>query len=125
MAAKPTSGKTSSKPDTAVGEGETRLQAIRARIDALDGQIQLLISERARCAQEIGHFKQADAPAMQGKRGANYYRPEREAEVLRNVLARNEGPLPDEEVARLFREIMSACLALEAPLTIAFLGPEG
>ena len=125
MTAKPTSGKASSRPSTAAGDGEARLQAIRARIDALDGQIQQLISERARCAQEIGHFKQADAPALRGKRGANYYRPEREAEVLRKVIARNEGPLPDEEMARLFREIMSACLALEAPLTIAFLGPEG
>jgi chorismate mutase/prephenate dehydratase len=55
----------------------------------------------------------------------DYYRPEREAEVLRAVLARNEGPLRDEEMLRLFREIMSACLAQQDPLKISYLGPEG
>ena len=53
------------------------------------------------------------------------YRPEREAEVLRLALKRNQGPLRDEEIARLFREIMSACLAQQEPLKVAFLGPEG
>ena len=56
---------------------------------------------------------------------AHFYRPEREAEILRNISERNQGPMPDEEMVRLFREIMSACLALEKPLKIAFLGPEG
>jgi chorismate mutase / prephenate dehydratase len=55
----------------------------------------------------------------------DFYRPEREAEVLRRVLERNPGPLRNEEVVRLFREIMSACLAQEEPLKVAFLGPEG
>jgi chorismate mutase/prephenate dehydratase len=55
----------------------------------------------------------------------NFYRPEREAEVLAKILARHGGPLPAEEMARLFREIMSACLALESKLRVAFLGPEG
>jgi chorismate mutase / prephenate dehydratase len=55
----------------------------------------------------------------------DYYRPEREAEVLRLALKRNQGPLRDEEIARLFREIMSACLAQQEPLKVAFLGPEG
>jgi chorismate mutase/prephenate dehydratase len=54
-----------------------------------------------------------------------FYRPEREAEVLRAVKARNKGPLDNESLARLFREIMSVCLALEKPLNIAYLGPEG
>lgn len=94
------------------------LQAIRARIDHLDEQIQMLINERAACAQEVAKVKL-------GGEAADYYRPEREAQVLRNVLARNTGPLSGEEMARLFREIMSACLALEQPMKIAFLGPEG
>lgn len=95
---------------------DTQLKAIRTRIDALDEQIQALITARAKCAQEVAHIKGA---------GADFYRPEREAEVLRKIAGRNGGPLSNEEVARLFREIMSACLALEQPLKIAFLGPEG
>jgi chorismate mutase/prephenate dehydratase len=95
------------------------LQQIRARIDQLDEQLQKLINERASCAQEIARLK-GEAWADQ-----DYYRPEREAEVLRKVIERNNGPLEDKEVVRLFREIMSACLALQRPMTIAFLGPEG
>src|SRR3546814_7478254 len=54
-----------------------------------------------------------------------YYRPEREAQVLRRVVDRNDGPLPDEVLVRLFREIMSACLAQQEPLKVGYLGPEG
>ena len=54
-----------------------------------------------------------------------FYRPEREAQVLRKVVDRNDGPLRDEEMVRLFRELMSACLAQEEPLKVAYLGPEG
>ncbi len=100
------------------GNPGKRLEALRARIDALDEKIQDLLNRRARLAQAIAKLKENDAHA-------SFYRPEREAEVLRRVLARNRGPLPDEEVARLFREIMSACLALESRLRVAFLGPEG
>ncbi len=95
------------------------LKTLRARIDALDEQLQALISERARCAQVVAETKLRDEVEPV------FYRPEREAEVLRRVMARNTGPLCDEEIARLFREIISACLALESPMTIAFLGPEG
>ena len=95
------------------------LARIRERIDEVDERIQSLINERARLAQEVGVSKGKLASAV------DYYRPEREAEVLRKIRARNDGPLRDEEMLRLFREIMSACLALEKPLTVAFLGPEG
>jgi chorismate mutase/prephenate dehydratase len=95
------------------------LAAIRNRIDEVDRQIQELISERARYAQQVGISKGVLAAAV------DYYRPEREAEVLRAVIARNKGPLRDEEMLRLFREIMSACLAQQEPLKIAYLGPEG
>ncbi|MEW5756853.1 MAG: prephenate dehydratase [Pseudomonadota bacterium] len=98
---------------------EDKLQSIRQRIDALDEQIQDLINQRAACAEEVARIKNSSGAAV------NYYRPEREAEVLRRVKARNRGPLSAEEMARLFREIMSACLALEQPMQIAFLGPEG
>ncbi|MEW6353893.1 MAG: prephenate dehydratase [Pseudomonadota bacterium] len=96
-----------------------KLSDLRACIDALDEKIQALISERAACAQRVGHAKRDASGA------ADYYRPEREAEILRKVLARNRGPLGDEDMARLFREIMSACRALEQPMKIAFLGPDG
>ncbi len=94
------------------------LKALRARIDQIDEQLQALISERARCAVDIAESKRAAGDDT-------CYRPEREADVLRRMLARNQGPLSDETLSRLFREIMSACLALQHPLTIAYLGPAG
>ena len=98
---------------------KSTLLTLRERIDVLDEQIQTLLNERAHCAQQVAHAKIA-----QGETG-DFYRPEREAEILRRVRERNTGPLDDAEVTRLFREIMSACLALEKPLTIGYLGPEG
>jgi chorismate mutase/prephenate dehydratase len=98
---------------------EQRLQALRERIDTIDEQILQLISARADCAQEVAEVKRAADPQ------AEFYRPEREAEVLRRILEHNPGPLGNEEMARLFREIMSACLALEQSLRVAYLGPEG
>lgn len=95
------------------------LAKIRERIDDVDERIQSLINERARLAQQVGVTKGDLASAV------DYYRPEREAEVLRKIQARNEGPLRDEEMLRLFREIMSACLAQQEPLKVGFLGPEG
>jgi len=98
---------------------EAALKATRDKIDQLDREIQLLINQRAEAAQEVARIKLASNPA------AVFYRPEREASVLHEVKARNTGPVSDDEMARLFREIMSCCLALEQPLKIAFLGPEG
>lgn len=95
------------------------LDEIRKRIDDIDKRIQALINDRARIAQEVGESKGKLASAV------DYYRPEREADVLRRVAERNEGPLRSEEMLRLFREIMSACLAQQEPLKVAFLGPEG
>ena len=101
---------------TPAGSG---LGSIRENIDAIDARIHSLLNERARFAQLVGISKSATGKAV------DYYRPEREAEVLRMALKRNQGPLRDEEIARLFREIMSACLAQQEPLKVAFLGPEG
>ena len=104
----------------AAAEGQAPdLSEVRQRIDAIDREIQALISERARFAREVGRAKGKLAAAV------DYYRPEREAQVLRGVLDRNQGPLTDEEMVRLFREIMSACLAQQEPLKIGYLGPEG
>ncbi|HWX81194.1 MAG TPA: prephenate dehydratase [Steroidobacteraceae bacterium] len=117
--------KTASKPSLAqrAAPGATPAGAdlanIRDSIDAIDARIHSLLNERARFAQLVGISKSAAGKAV------DFYRPEREAQVLRHALKRNRGPLRDEEVVRLFREIMSACLAQQDPLKVAFLGPEG
>lgn len=98
---------------------EQKLQSVRAEIDAVDEQLLALISRRAGLAQEVARIKREA-----GETG-DFYRPEREAEVLRGVRQRNPGPLPDESVQRLFRELMAACLALQQPLKVAYFGPEG
>ena len=102
------------------------LQHLRAQIDGLDRQIQELINQRASCAAQVAQVKQREfAAGDSGSGDVLFYRPEREAQVLRSVMARNEGPLDDIGMATIFREIMSACLALEQPLSVAYLGPEG
>jgi len=98
---------------------EQDLNKIRLRIDELDREVQSLISERAKCAQQVAEVK------LRAGDEALFYRPEREAQVLRAVKERNTGPLTEDEMARLFREIMAACLALEQPLKVAYLGPDG
>jgi len=95
-------------------DDRSKLQRERAVIDALDAELLRLISERARRAQAIGALKEGPA-----------YRPEREAQVLRRVQAENPGPLSGDAVSRVFREIMSACLALEQKLSVSYLGPPG
>ena len=100
-------------------EDRGELAEVRGEIDRLDEQIQALISERARLAFRVRRSKGDSSNAV------DFYRPEREAQVLRGVLERNQGPLSDDEMLRLFREIMSACLAQQEPLKVAYLGPEG
>jgi chorismate mutase/prephenate dehydratase len=90
------------------------LSRLREQIDALDAEILRLLNERATLARQVGSLKVGQA-----------YRPEREAQVLRRLMELNKGPLPGEVVARLYREIMSACLALERPITVSYLGPAG
>ncbi|WP_404363384.1 prephenate dehydratase [Marinobacter sp.] len=100
---------------------QTRLAELRDEIDRLDQKVMELISARAACAQEVARVKMEAHPGED----VFFYRPEREARVLRRIKEQNPGPLSGEEMARLFREIMSACLALEKPMHIAFLGPAG
>jgi len=97
------------------------LAQLRDKIDEIDAKIGDLISARAVCAQEVAEIKKRFSPGEM----PIFYRPEREAQVLRRAMERNKGPLNNEEIARLFREIMSACLALENPIKVAYLGPEG
>lgn len=91
------------------------LDEFRSRINALDEQILKLLNQRAEAALRIGELKRRqDLP---------YFVPEREAEIVRRLLSLNSGPLPAEGVKAVWREILSASLALEHPLPVAYLGP--
>src|SRR5438067_4710920 len=94
------------------------LGELRNRIDQIDRELLRLFNERAKVAQDVGELKKASGEDT-------LFRPEREAQVLAQRQAQNPGPLPNAAIAQLFRELMSACMALEAPLKIAYLGPEG
>jgi len=107
------------EPNNLPPSASPTLAELRGQIDAIDDQVLALLNRRAECAQQVAETKQA-----MGESGT-FYRPERESEVLRRMVAHNPGPLSNESVARFFREVMSACLALEKPLTVAFLGPAG
>jgi len=98
---------------------DSKLARIRERIDEIDNHLVQLISNRAALAAEIANIKKNDGA------DAVFYRPEREAQILKRVISENKGPLSNEAIAILFRELMSACLALEQQLKVAFLGPEG
>ncbi|WP_305907514.1 prephenate dehydratase [Methylomarinum sp. Ch1-1] len=95
------------------------LSELREKIDAIDRQILELINQRAECAMEVARTKIAEGETN------TFYRPDRETLVLRRIKELNPGPLADETAVRFFRELMSACLALEKPLEVAFLGPKG
>ncbi|HXF47391.1 MAG TPA: prephenate dehydratase [Burkholderiaceae bacterium] len=96
---------------------DERLKPLRDAIDEVDRRLVELLNERARLAQEVGRLKRDGA--------APVYRPEREAEVLRRVAAINSGPLSEAALLGVYREVISACRALERPLRVAYLGPPG
>ena len=88
----------------------------RTRINDLDKQILNLLNQRAEAALQIGNLKR--------RQGTPSYVPEREAEILRQLSAQNRGPLTADNLAAIWREVLSACRALEGPLTVAYLGPQ-
>ena len=92
------------------------LDAIRQKIDQLDRQLVQVLNERLALAAEIGKLKRSQ--------GGQIYVAEREDAVLRKVTAQNQGPIKNEALKAIYREIMSAAIALEKPLLIAYLGPE-
>ena len=105
------------------------LKDVRREIDDIDREIQALINRRARCAEVVADIKLEEMQAARepgaDDREVVFYRPEREAQVLKRIRERNQGPLSGDNIAFIFREIISACLALEKPLSVAYLGPEG
>ena len=93
------------------------LADLRVQIDQLDAQLLTLLNQRANLAEAVGDIKRAE--------GSPFFRPDRVAQVLEKIQANNPGPLKNQHVASIWREIMSACLALEAPQRVAVLGPVG
>ncbi|MFM8756996.1 MAG: prephenate dehydratase [Limnohabitans sp.] len=93
------------------------LSELRVQIDNLDRQLLQLLNERAKVAEKVGDIKRAE--------GSPFFRPDRVAQVIDKITSANPGPLKGEHVASIWREIMSACLALEAPQRVAVLGPQG
>ena len=93
------------------------LAGLREQIDALDRQLLDMLNQRAHLAEQVGDIKRAE--------GSPFFRPDRVAQVLEKIQQLNPGPLKDTHVAAIWREIMSACLALEAPQRVAVLGPIG
>jgi chorismate mutase/prephenate dehydratase len=98
-------------------EPKPELLALRTQIDDVDRELLALLNRRAQLALEVGEVKK--------KEGSVAFRPEREAQVIDGMKARNAGPLKPESVAPIWREIMSACRALETPTRVAYLGPAG
>src|ERR1700677_2174110 len=91
------------------------LGEIRKKIDAIDAKLLELLNDRADLVHEVGLFKR--------KEGVEIYAPEREEQLLRSLVKRNKGRLPEAAIRAIYREIMSASLALEKDLTIAYFGP--
>jgi len=96
---------------------QAALSALRTQIDTVDRQLLDLLNRRAALAQEVGEVKKQE--------GSVVFRPEREAQVIDGLKAANPGPLESDSVAPIWREIMSACRALETPTRVAYLGPAG
>lgn len=101
-----------------MSDADEKLNDVRKQIDDIDQTIQNLVVQRAEIVKEVSRIKQQDNNAV-------FYRPEREALVLKKIMSRNCGALPPKEMAKIFREIMSTCLAFQKPMQVAFLGPEG
>ena len=96
---------------------EKSLEALRRQVREIDGELLRLLNERAARSVAIGKIKQ--------NAGSDVYRPDQEARILAFLKGNNRGPLPDRAVVEIFREIFSSSRALQAPLTVAYLGPEG
>ena len=107
--------------DTPVKPGDAapspELLVLRHKIDALDGELLALLNRRMQLAIEVGELKKRE--------GSVVFRPEREAQVIDGLKAGNPGPLKNDNIAPIWREIMSACRALETPTRVAYLGPAG
>lgn len=94
-----------------------KLSDLRSQIDAIDEQLLALLNSRAQVAEKVGEVKKHE--------GTPFFRPDRVAKVIEQIQHANQGPLKNEHIAAVWREIMSACLSLESPVRVAYLGPAG
>ena len=101
-------------------EVNKKLLEIRECIDSIDDQMLELLSKRAECAERVAETKR-----QAGEKELWFYRPEREAQILNRICKNNKGPLTNERITAIYREVISSCLALEQNIKVAFLGPEG
>jgi chorismate mutase / prephenate dehydratase len=108
---------TASTPQPPASDPSSSLADLRVQIDSLDRQLLELLNRRADVAEQVGEVKKRE--------GTPYFRPDRVAQVIEKMQQSNQGPLKPLHVAAIWREIMSACLALESPQRVAVLGPEG
>ncbi len=92
------------------------LDKLRERINEIDRELIDILNERTRVVQQIGQYKH--------DRGLPFYAPHREQEVFKKITDLNQGPMPDDALHAIYREIMSSSLHLEKPLRISYLGPE-
>lgn len=99
------------------------LGELRAEIDRIDRQLVELLNERARVSERVGAFKRQSADANATNATMDVYQPDREEQVYRNALAANEGPLSDQAIRAIYREILSSSRALQRPLRVGYLGP--
>ena len=105
-----------SKPSMAKSGRDPTLTSVRRQIDKIDAQIVTLANERAQLAQQTGPLKHQD--------GDTLYSPERENQVVSQALDRNRGPLADDSIRNIFREVISGTRSLETHVRVAYLGPE-
>ncbi len=106
---------TSSTPSTPIASPD--LAHLRVQIDSIDTQLLTLLNQRALVAEQVGEVKKRE--------GTPFFRPDRVAQVIEKIQRANPGPLKGPHVSAIWREIMSACLALESPQRVAVLGPAG
>ncbi len=104
-------------PGTDTSADALSLGALRGQIDGLDAQLISLLNQRAHVAEQVGAIKKRD--------GSPFFRPDRVAQVIQKMQGANRGPLKGQHIEAIWREIMSACLALESPQRVAVLGPAG
>jgi len=92
------------------------IQDLRSRIDSIDDAILALLNERSQVVLDVGRLKTGN--------NLDFHVPGRERQIYERLLSQNKGPFPNDALKSIYREIISACLALESPMKVAFLGPK-
>ena len=94
------------------------LKKFRTKIDIIDKKLLDLLNQRANIAKQVADYKKSSNNTI-------IFRPDRESQIIKNLRSINKGPLNDDHIHNIYREIISSCLSLETNLNVSFLGPEG